>query len=283
MRAVVSVRSILTGALAAAALLLSGCALEGPQGSAGAAGPTGATGPTGPTGETGMQGPRGATGESVTLTAVAQGSAACPGGGVRLQVGMGQAAYACNGTAGTAGMPGATGPTGPTGPAGAPGPVGSPGDPGPPGTTGQDVFEALGTAQLQVTSSTTAWTLVPGLVQTVNVPANAVVYVSTSGGMQSTGATSTSCSVVDVGLFHNAASVPSVARRVSIVNSSQLAQLVGNWSMARSFTNLTPGPHSFAVGAVSGMSGLPCASTANVSSSAAPQLQGVLTVMILNR
>ena len=140
-----------------------------------------------------------------------------------------------------------------------------------------------GTGQLVVTPSLTKYTLGPGLLQTVNVPANAVVYVSTSGGLQSTGSTGTTCSVVDVGVFLDTATQPSVARRVSIANSSTLAQLVGNWSMSKAFTQLPAGSHTFAVGAVSGMSGLPCASAANVSSAAAPQLQGVLTVVVLNR
>jgi len=59
--------------------------------------------------------------------------------------------------------------------------------------------------------------------------------------------------------------------------------IFANWSLAKGFPNLTPGQHTFAVRATSGMLGMSCAFPANVSSDSSPRLQGNLTVMILNR
>ena len=178
---------------------------------------------------------------------------------------------------GAAGPQGPTGPAGPTGAAGATGAVGAT---GPSGTTGQSVTEVYGTSQLVVTSSTTSYTLIPGLTTTVNVPANSVVHIHTDGGMQSTGATSTTYSVVDVAIFIDGVPVTNGGqRRVAIANTAALAQLIGNWSMDHTIT-LSPGNHTIEVRA---MSGAPGSSSCNVSSASAPQLKGVLSVMILKQ
>jgi hypothetical protein len=158
------------------------------------------------------------------------------------------------------------------------GATGATGATGPSGTTGQNIFEVYGTGQLSVGASTTSYTLIPGLTQTINVPANSLVYVSTTGGIQSTGATSSTYSVVDIGLFVDGVATTSGGqRRISIANTSALAQLIGNWSLAHTYS-LAAGNHTFEVKAIGG---IPGSSNANVSSSAAPQLQGVLTVMII--
>lgn len=185
------------------------------------------------------------------------------------------------GPTGAAGVSGATGPTGPAGAAGATGatgPTGAAGATGPSGTTGQNVTEVYGTSQLVVSTSTTTYTLIPGLTQTINVPSNCKVYVSSTGGIQSTGATSSTYSVVDVGLFcDGVVSTSGGQRRIAIANTSSLAQLIGNWSLTQTY-NLSAGNHTFEVKAVNGAGG---SSSANVSSGSAPQLQGVLTVMIV--
>ncbi|HET6992206.1 MAG TPA: hypothetical protein VFJ43_12815, partial [Bacteroidia bacterium] len=146
------------------------------------------------------------------------------------------------------------------------------------GTTGQNVTEVYGTGQLAVSTSTTTYTLIPGLTQTITVPANCKVIVSTTGGIQSTGATSTTYSVVDIGLFcDGVVSSTGGQRRIAIANTSSLAQLISNWSLEQTYS-LSAGSHTFEVKAVNGAGG---SSTANVSSSSAPQLQGVLTVTII--
>jgi hypothetical protein len=182
------------------------------------------------------------------------------------------AGNASGGPTGPTGPVGATGPTGPTGPAGATGATGAS------GTSGQSVTEVYGTGQLVVSTSTTSYTLIPGLTTTINVPANSMVIVHTDGGIQSTGATSSSYSVVDVGIFvDGVVSSQGGQRRIAIANTSSLAQLIANWSMTRSYS-LSAGNHTFEVKAVNGAAG---SSNANVSSASAPQLQGVLTVTII--
>ena len=76
---------------------------------------------------------------------------------------------------------------GPQGPAGPQGPQGNEGPQGPAGTTGQFATTVFSTGQLVLTQTTTSYTLIPGLTQTITVPANAKVYVSTNGGFQNTG------------------------------------------------------------------------------------------------
>ncbi|MCW3084569.1 MAG: Collagen triple helix repeat-containing protein [Bacteroidetes bacterium] len=184
------------------------------------------------------------------------------------------------GATGNTGATGATGATGTAGTAGVTGATGVAGATGASGTTGQDVFEVYGTGQLVVSAATTTYTLIPGLSQAVTIPAGCKVMVSTDGGVQSTGATSTTYSVLDIAIFvDGVASTSGGQRRLSIQNGS-LAQLIGNWSMHRTYT-LTAGSHTFQVKAMDG--GASGSSNANVSSASAPQLQGVLTVTIIKQ
>lgn len=176
------------------------------------------------------------------------------------------------------GTAGAQGPTGPTGPAGPTGPTGVAGPTGAAGTTGQSITEVYGTGQVSVGAATTSAVLIPGLTTTVTVPSNAVVRVHTDGGMQSTGATSTTYSVVDVILYvDGVATTTGGQRRIAIANTTSLAQLIGNWSFDHTYT-LSPGSHTFEVKAVGGVAG---SSSANVSSGTAGQLRGVLSVEII--
>jgi hypothetical protein len=66
-------------------------------------------------------------------------------------------------------------------------------------------------------------------------------------------------------------------RRVVAANTTGLAQVIANWSFGRAY-NLSAGNHTFDIKAVYVSPG---ASTANVSSGSAPQLQGVLTVTVI--
>ncbi|WP_257388528.1 hypothetical protein [Tahibacter caeni] len=129
-------------------------------------------------------------------------------------------------------------------------------------------------------SVTSGNALILGLAQTITVPANSVVHVHSDGGVQSTGATSTSYSVVDIGLFVDGVVSSSAGqRRLSIANTAALSQLIANWSIDRTYA-LPAGSHTFEVRAVNGASGT---SAANVSSGSAPQLMGVLTVTVINK
>jgi hypothetical protein len=168
---------------------------------------------------------------------------------------------------------------GQTGPAGAVGPAGSAGPPGPAGTTGQDVTTVYGTAQLVVTSATAVYTLVPGLTQTITVPSAARVLVSTDGGAQNTTVGVTNA-VLDLALFVDGQISSSAGqRRLMLVNSTAAAQVIGSWSMSRSYS-LAPGSHLIEVRVTSAD---PASVPANVSSGGAPQLQGQLTVAVIKQ
>ena len=165
------------------------------------------------------------------------------------------------------GDPGAKGEPGATGGAG---PIGSP------GTTGQDIVEGLGTGQLAVTPATN-FTLIPGLSVSVTVPVNAKVNVATNGGIQCA-ALGTAYAVVDVAIFIDG-SITTSQRRVVAANTTAVSQMIANWAFGRSFL-LGTGPHTIDVRAAGADPG---SATANVSSAAAPQLQGVLTVTTLKQ
>jgi hypothetical protein len=142
-------------------------------------------------------------------------------------------------------------------------------------STGQSVYQALGTGQLSVTTGTTSFTLVPGLSLNVNVPSGCKVLIHTDGGLQCS-ATGHAYSVVDMSIHVD--NVSQAQRRIVAANTTGLAQVITNWSMDRMMT-LAAGNHTFEVRALYATgSG---ASTANVSSGSAPQLQGVLTVTII--
>lgn len=183
------------------------------------------------------------------------------------------------GPAGPAGNAGATGPAGVDGNAGATGPqgpTGATGPSGPIGPIGQQATTVVGSAQLQVSSATTTFTVIPGLTSTVTVPADADVYVSTDGGLQNTGTAATDFTAVDVALFVDGVASPSAGqRRITAANNGGINQNIANWSFGRAFS-LSPGSHTFSVRAVH-----VAGSTANVSSGSAPALQGALTVSIL--
>jgi len=151
---------------------------------------------------------------------------------------------------------------------------GAPGAPGSPGTTGQEIVEAIGSGQLQV-SAATNYTVIPGLTITANVPANAKLHIDTNGGIQCTGI-GTAYAVVDLAIFVDG-TITFAQRRVVAANTDGLAQMIQSWAFGRSFA-LTPGTHTIDVRAA-GVD--PQAAVANVSSASAPQLQGVLTVTTL--
>lgn len=193
-----------------------------------------------------------------------------------LSIGTLLLAVACSGPAGLDGEPGPEGPPGQTGQTGQ---TGNTGPAGPAGTTGQNLYEIYGTGQLAVTSAFTSYVLIPGLQQVITVPDNAAVHVSTNGGIQCT-AVGTAYSVVDVAIFVDGiASNQGGVRRVVAANSAAVGQMISSWSMARSY-NLAPGNHTVEVKVIAPD---PNAATANVSSATAPQLQGVLTVLVLKK
>jgi hypothetical protein len=82
----------------------------------------------------------------------------------------------------------------------------------------------LGTRALLVDSTVTTFTVVPGLSQTIDVPANSVVYVSTDGGVVAPNGATT----VRIGIFVNGA-LTGPFRFVQLPGSAGLVE----WSLSR--------------------------------------------------
>ena len=156
------------------------------------------------------------------------------------------------------------------------GPAGAQGSAGPTGTTGQDILEGIGNGQLAVTPATN-FTTIPGLAVSVTLPANAKLLLETNGGVQCA-ATGTAFAAVDIAIFVDG-SITNAQRRVVAANTTAVAQMIANWSFGRTLL-LPSGPHTIEVRAAGAD---PNSATANVSSAAAPQLQGALTATILRQ
>ncbi|MFH0866552.1 MAG: hypothetical protein V1904_10165 [Bacteroidota bacterium] len=103
---------------------------------------------------------------------------------------------ASSGTSGSTGPTGATGATGASGTTGATGATGHTGG----GTTGQNSTDAYGSSSLTVSTGMTTFTVIPGLTQTINVPANCKILLHTSGSFVTQGTGTTGFSVIDFGI-----------------------------------------------------------------------------------
>lgn len=138
---------------------------------------------------------------------------------------------------------------------------------------GQSAITVFGTNSLNLTSKETNFTLVPGLTQTINVPADSRIILTTDGGIYSSGAVNT-FSVADVGIFIDGALVS--VRRI-VIGNNPLPQSIGNWSLSLAQT-LSAGSHTIEVRARSGLKG---SENATVSSDSDPLLRGQLTVSVI--
>ncbi len=199
-------------------------------------GGAGTPGPQGPAGPTGATGPQGATGAP-----------------------------------GPAGATGAAGAAGPQGPAGA---AGATGAQGPAGTTGQFAATVYTTSQLQLTTAMTTYTLVPGLTQTITVPTNAKVYISSDGGFQNAN-TGVNHGVADFAIFIDG-TASTLQRRVPAANSASLGQIIAQWSLSSVF-NMTAGSHTIQLRAkyAEGTAQL------NIGSATADLIKGNLSILII--
>lgn len=145
-------------------------------------------------------------------------------------------------------------------------------------TTGQDASDAYGSAQITLTAASTSYTTVPGLTKTITVPANSKVFVHTNGGLQTVG-TGTTYGIADFAIYVDGALVgPGGQQRVVSANTSGLANMLSNWSFGKSYA-LSSGTHTITVVVKDGGG----TADVNVSSGAANQIQGVLSVIIVNQ
>jgi len=288
----------------------TGISLAGPAGPQGATGPAGSQGPAGPPGLAGPQGPAGTNGNTIlngtgapagslgndgdfyldtaadtlygpkadgtwpvngtsligppgapgtgATVAAEPAGANCANGGAKVTDGNGNTAYACTG---------ATGPTGPAGLA---------------GTTGQQSATVYGNSSLTVINSA-SFVVIPGLTQTVTVPANSIVLVSTNGGAATNSTATTGFSAVQVAVFVDGArtgGLQGLDQELIMANTTGLVQMMGNWSMEGVLPPMAPGStHTIQV-AAAGL-GIGGGSTATVGGSNTGLLQPELTVTIL--
>ena len=146
------------------------------------------------------------------------------------------------------------------------------------GSTGQNAYSAYGTGSLTVTSSTTTFTLVPGLSLSVNIPANSVVLVTTTGAIATQGTGAGGFSVLSMGLFIDGA-LPANGgyQRISALNNSGLAGSIATWAMDMTNT-LSAGTHTFSV-----QTKYSQGSSATVSSDNTGVLQGSLNVVVIKK
>jgi hypothetical protein len=211
---------------------------------AGAPGPAGPIGPAGPKGDKGDTGPAGVAGP--------KGDKGEPG------------------PKGDQGDPGPKGDQGEPGPKGDEGDAGPPGPPGSGGTNGQDAGTTFGTGQMTLTSSPTT---MPGMVRIIDVPANSVVYMSSTGAAFQNSGASTGIAYVDVQLRVDGLSPGNADfRRLSIGQG-----MIEHWQFNQAL-ELSPGVHTLSV--VASLLAGPAANAGGDTTSAA---QGDLTTLIIRK
>lgn len=145
-------------------------------------------------------------------------------------------------------------------------------------TSGQDATSVFGTTPVTI-SSTTTGTPVPGLTQTVTVPQNAKVFISTTGGIQTQSATTNGYSAVDILLAVDNIQTSGGSRRIYCLNNAAVVAVTCNWDMSVA-QSLSAGQHTitvFARGA--GLGGDP----ATVSGNNQGVLNGALTALFLKQ
>jgi hypothetical protein len=126
------------------------------------------------------------------------------------------------------------------------------------------------------------FTILPGLDQTITVPANSVLYIATDGGAQTQSLAATGFSVVDVAIFVDLGHVAGAGyRRLIINNTPSLTGQFVNWSMGDTVT-LTPGSHRISV-AAAGVPGSPTPAFATVSGDSTSVLRGQLSITVLKK
>ena len=188
------------------------------------------------------------------------------------------ALYAASGTPGPTGATGATGATGTTGVTGNTGAAGATGATGATGTAGQSSVSVFGTSGMSITSASTVFTLIPGLTQTLTVPVNAKVLITTNGGIQTTSAALTGYSSVDIALYIDNLFIGHGGyQRVIAANNTGLTNVIAYWGLTQS-EPLTAGAHTIEIRAAYNLG-----ATANVSGDNTSVLQGSLTVTVINQ
>ncbi len=143
--------------------------------------------------------------------------------------------------------------------------------------TGQSCTSVYGTAGINITSADTTIPLkiIPGLTETVNVPVNSKLLISTNGAIGTTSGVAAGYSIVDLLVYIDGNYAgQGFYKRVVAANTTGL-QMLSNWSLTNSVV-ASPGNHTVDVRVFYGGG-----STANVSGDNTSVLQGSLTVTVI--
>ena len=153
--------------------------------------------------------------------------------------------------------------------AGPPGPAGG-------GTTGQLAGTVFGTAALDFAANG-ASTVVPGLTQTLTIPAASNIMITTNGGILTQAVAADGFSSVEIAISIDGALLTDGGyQRVVSVNTGAIV-IPGNWSMSVG-GSLTAGSHTIAVRAIGTNTG----SATTVGGDNTSVLQGALVLTIIN-
>ena len=130
---------------------------------------------------------------------------------------------------------------------------------------------------LFLATPTPAFTTVPGLSQTIVVPANAVVYISTDGGILTDSINANAGSTVDVVITLDGFFLANSGFRRLSTSHELSGGGFTQWSAAQ-VLSVSPGSHTITVQAR-----LAEGAAARVSGDFTSVLQGQLTTLIINR
>lgn len=213
------------------------------DGGSGGVGPTGPTGPQGVAGPQGPQGPQGVAGTpGPTGPAGAVGPTGPTGNGVGVPGPTGPTGATGAGSQGPTGPTGATGiglmgPTGPTG-------IGVQGPTGPTGVV-TVFFQGAYAARTLISSTYPTWTQISGLTVTVNLTAPAMVFLSTTGSLETTSGAN-SGSGCHVGIFLDGTLIPQALQTIDVTDPGSFTQTIAPWSMV-AYASVPAGSHTFTV------------------------------------
>ena len=146
-------------------------------------------------------------------------------------------------------------------------------------TLGQNATMALGTGALSV-ANTASPVLIPGLTQTIMVPANSFLYIQTEGGIQTTASTATGFSGTDISIGIDGVFPAFGMRRVVTANNGGFNSMINSWNVSL-ITSFSTGFHTINVRAAG--ASLSGGATATVSGASLGILQGKLNVFVIKQ
>lgn len=148
------------------------------------------------------------------------------------------------------------------------------------GALGQTGTTVYGNASVALASTTATYTSIAGLSTLVNVPANSIVCVSTSGGIVNTSTSTSGFSVTDIAIYVDGMQYSNGhSQRILTQNSAGLVNAFNNWSIGVTIP-LSAGNHMIEV---RGKSATASGASVNISGDNTSPYQGKLTVLVMKQ